>query len=147
MKVTFSSPQILGNKPYKAGTQEVAGHLVGNQKFKQLVKAGVIKIHAKDASAQAQQAQKDAQNKSKAEKARKLTKSIESARASGAESHEVAGVAKPALVQKMISNAAAQKAKQALKSAGAPEAPVVAANTAQPTVTKTASVGSSKAKS
>lgn len=73
MQVTFKSPQKLGNKPYKAGTQVVADHLACNTKFKAMVKAGLIVVHAKDANAQAVQASKDAQNVAKAEKARVLT--------------------------------------------------------------------------
>jgi hypothetical protein len=73
MQVTFKSTQIVGNKKYKAGAQTVSDNLAANRAFKNLVKSGIVIVHAKDANAQQVQAQKDEMNRKKSEIARKMT--------------------------------------------------------------------------
>lgn len=62
MKVTFKNPQVLGNKAYPAGTQEIPDGMVFNMAFKALVKTGGVYVHPLDAASQAVRKQKDALN-------------------------------------------------------------------------------------
>jgi hypothetical protein len=77
MQVVLKAPQVIGNRPYKAGAQSLPDHLMGNAKFRALVKAGQIVIAPKDANGVAAQASKDAQNAKKAELARQLSKKMQ----------------------------------------------------------------------
>src|ERR1700689_4904362 len=60
MKVTSTSDQKLGKKvSLKQGTSQIADRTAYSRLFKQLVKAGKVKIHPRDAAAQKAQAKKD----------------------------------------------------------------------------------------
>ncbi len=90
MQVTFKAPQKLGNKPYKVGLQIIPDHLAGNQKFKALVKAGIVVVHPRDANAQKVQASKDAENVKKADIARRLSAKLGLQRQNQVRPHEIA---------------------------------------------------------
>ena len=90
MNVVFKSPQIIGNKSYRAGPGVVPDHLYANKKFKSLVKSGTIVVQPKSMNDQQIQANKDAANQAKSELARVLTEKMNAAIASGMTPVEVA---------------------------------------------------------
>jgi hypothetical protein len=71
MKVTLSSPQVLGGKSYRAGSVVVPDRVAYTRLFKQLVKAGSIKIAPHTPATLQLQKVKDANAVAKALKASK----------------------------------------------------------------------------
>jgi hypothetical protein len=77
MKVTFLSPQTLGNKRYPNGTQEVPNHVSCNVAFKALVKAGIAIIHGAAPSAVRTQELIELEHARKSQLAKELTEKME----------------------------------------------------------------------
>jgi hypothetical protein len=105
MNVTFKTAQVLGNRPFKAGTQALPDHLAGNQKFKQLVRDGAITVHARTAGEMEMQAAKDSMSARKADAARKQSAALQAARKMGADVTELVA---PGTAQKIADKKAAK---------------------------------------
>lgn len=79
MKVTFQSPQKLGNRAYAAGAQDVPDSLAYNRAFKKLVVQGAVLVHPRDAAGQKIQLAKDVKALQKAQAARKAAQAARKA--------------------------------------------------------------------
>ena len=79
MEVIFLSSQKLGNKYFAKGKHQLDAGLLHNAAFKQLVKAGVVKILPKNEAAQKIQLSKDMKAAQWAKEKRALRQALPSA--------------------------------------------------------------------